>query len=139
MPIIGESSNPSVYPTPILYHFVPIHDRSTNIMWTIPHWNGEQAYCRGLTEVSRRRTIKKIQAAIFLHSHCQSPTIYQPNVNPGPICQSRTNLSPIHDQSSNRRPMEYQSLMNSHNPMPIFNQLNPPIRCPSCTNSVTIC
>ena len=54
-------------------------------------------------------------------------------------CQSWTNLSPIHDQSSNRRPIEYKSLTNSHNSMPIFNQLNPPIRCPSRTNSVTIC
>ena len=63
-----------------------------------------------------------LQHQSFLHSHCQSRTNLPTQCQ---SCQSQTNLLPIHDQSSNRWPIKYRSLVNSHNSMTIYNQFNP--------------
>ena len=63
-----------------------------------------------------------LQHQSFLHSHCQSQTNLPTQCQ---SCQSQTNLLPIHDQSSNRWPIKYRSLVNSHNSMTIYNQFNP--------------
>ena len=120
---------------------------SANPLWicqpkrvTNSYLTWEQAYCRGPTEVSRRRTIKTIQAATRCHSSIN--LFYTPTANLRPIFQPN-------DNSANHKPIYCQSMTNQ---MPIFGEFpqfnanlqpiqsitNPPIECQFITNPLPI-
>ena len=103
------------------------HRHNANPLWicqpkrvTNSYLTWEQAYCRGLTEVSRRTTVKKIQAANVF-------TLPLPISDSLPTqCQSWTNL-PIQCQC--------QSSINVTNPS---NQYPYPTRTDKSANPLTI-